>query len=99
MAPFSLIMPFFTYILQSETTGRYYCGSTGDLNRRVKQHNDPEYHGSMTTKRFKGPWKITWFKEFPSRSEAMFLEKKIKKRGIKRYLDDRHQAESRRRRD
>ncbi|MBN1900277.1 GIY-YIG nuclease family protein [Candidatus Sumerlaeota bacterium] len=47
-------MSYFTYILQSQSTGRYYCGSTNDLNRRVKQHNDPEFLGTLTTKRFKG---------------------------------------------
>ena len=51
---------FFVYILRSETTGRHYCGQTDDVARRVRQHNDPEYHGSKTTKRFQGPWVVVW---------------------------------------
>jgi len=81
-------MRFSTYILKSETTGRYYCGSTNDIERRLKEHNDPEFSGTLTTKRFKGPWKLVWKKEHSSRSEAMILERRIKKRGIKRFLEN-----------
>ena len=78
---------FYTYILYSKSCSRYYCGSTNNLKRRIKQHNDPEYKGSLTTKRFKGPWELVWKQEFNSRSDAMALEKVIKKRGIGRYLE------------
>jgi putative endonuclease len=76
------------YILKSESAGRYYCGSSDDVERRVRQHNDPEYAGSKTTKRFSGPWQLVWKQELPSRSAAMVLEKQIKKRGIFRFLRD-----------
>jgi len=79
-------MPFHVYILQSQSNGRYYCGQTDDLDRRIRQHNDPDYHGSRTTKVFPGPWSLVWQAEFVSRSEAMLLEKSIKKRGIARFL-------------
>ena len=79
-------MPFSVYIIQSETTGRYYCGHSSDVARRLNQHNDPEYRFSKTTKSLEGPWKLIWAQETASRAEAMILEKKIKKRGISRYL-------------
>jgi putative endonuclease len=75
-------MSYRVYILQSESTGRYYCGNTDDLERSLRQHNDPEYHGSKTTKRFNGPWQTVWSEEMATRSEAMMRERKIKKRGI-----------------
>jgi len=81
-------MTCWTYILQSESSGRFYCGSTDDLERRVRQHIDPEYHGSKTTKRFKGPWRLVWHQEHPSRSEAMRQERCIKSRGIRRFLGE-----------
>ncbi|MFH1983218.1 MAG: GIY-YIG nuclease family protein [Pseudomonadota bacterium] len=81
-------MAYWVYILKSETSGRYYCGHTEDLTRRLSQHNDPEYHGSRTTKVFKGPWQLIWSSETESRGEAVVLERKIKKRGIHRYLED-----------
>jgi len=56
------------------------------VDRRVSQHNNPEYRGTRTTKVFQGPWNIVWSQQCSSRSDAMALEKKIKKRGIGRYL-------------
>lgn len=81
-------MTYATYILQSRSTERYYCGSTEDVERRVRQHNDPEYTGSKTTKRFGGPWELVWHKEHTTRGAAMQQEKQIKKRGIGRFLND-----------
>jgi putative endonuclease len=81
-------MTYFVYILESESSGRLYCGQTSDIQHRLKQHNDPEYRLSKTTKRFKGPWKLIWSEECADRSKAMGLEKKIKKRGIARFLKD-----------
>jgi putative endonuclease len=69
---------YFTYILQSESTGRYYIGSTDNLDRRVAQHNDPSYKGSKTTKCFKGLWKLVYADSFQTRSEAMSREREIK---------------------
>jgi putative endonuclease len=69
---------YFTYVLQSESTGRYYIGSTDNLDRRVAQHNDPGYKGSKTTKRFKGPWKLVYAESSQTRAEAMFREREIK---------------------
>jgi len=47
-------MPYWVYIIQSQSTGRFYCGYSSDPQRRLRQHNDPEYQLSKTTKRFKG---------------------------------------------
>ena len=92
-------MPFWVYILQSETSGRYYCGHSSNVERRLNEHNDPDYRGSRTTNVLQGPWKAVWTIECKNRSEAVILERKIKKRGIGRYLTDAQMAESRRRRD
>jgi putative endonuclease len=89
-------MSFWVYILQSQTTGRHYCGSTSDVERRLRQHNDPDYQLSKTTKNFKGPWQLRWVYECSTRSEAMSLERKIKKRGISRYLVDAQSVKPRR---
>ena len=35
----------------------------------------------------KGLWTVVWTEQVPSRSEAMFLEKRIKNRGVVRYLE------------
>ena len=92
-------MSFWVYILRSLGTGRFYCGHTSDVERRIGQHNDPEYQLSRTTKVFEGPWKLAWKRECSCRVEAMRLEKTIKNRGIKRYLEQTQLVESRRGRD
>jgi len=81
-------MAILVYILQSESTGRYYCGQTSNIERRIHEHNDPTYHLSKTTKRFKGPWKLVWSQECLDRRYSMRLERTIKKRGIGRFLRD-----------
>ncbi len=81
-------MPFWVYILKSTTTDRLYCGQTKDLERRIKEHNDPEYKSTKTTKNFAGPWEIKWSGECYDRSEALKLEQRIKSRGIARFMTD-----------
>ena len=81
-------MLYFVYIIQSETTGRYYCGQSSDPGRRLRQHNDPNYRLSKTTKRFEGPWRLIWSRLCVTRGDAMKLEKAIKGRGVKRFLEE-----------
>ncbi|HOP62926.1 MAG TPA: GIY-YIG nuclease family protein [Spirochaetota bacterium] len=69
---------FFTYIIQSESTERYYIGHTHDLDDRLQQHNTHVFRGSISTKRLKGPWKLVYSEQFQCRSEAMKREKQIK---------------------
>jgi len=81
-------MVFWVYIIQSQTSHRYYCGQTSALELRLAQHNDPSNDLSKTTKRFQGPWSLVWSKKVITGSEAVRLERKIKKRGIGRFLKD-----------
>jgi putative endonuclease len=79
---------FYVYIIKSQTVDRYYCGYSKNPEQRLKQHNDPEYKLSRTTKIIPGPWKLIWTEKHNSRSSAMIKEKQIKKRGIKRFLNN-----------
>ena len=88
-------MSCWVYILQSKSTGRYYCGQSNDPQRRLRQHNDPQYKLSKTTKRFEGPWQLIWSMPFELRSAAMKMERSIKNRGIGRFLDEVQSVESR----
>ncbi len=72
-----------TYILLSTIKGRYYVGHTGDLEKRLLQHNS----GQTKSTKYGIPWKIIWTEEFSSRAEAMKREIQIKQRGIVRYLN------------
>ena len=48
-------MPYFVYVL-ANPEGKVYIGQTGDLARRLREHNAPEYRGTLHAKRLKGPW-------------------------------------------
>ena len=80
------ILECWVYIIQSESTGKYYCGQTSDVDSRLSEHNDPKYGLTKTTKRLRGPWRLVWSCGCRDRAEAMGLEKRIKKRGIGRFL-------------
>ncbi|MDZ7757232.1 GIY-YIG nuclease family protein [Rhodohalobacter sp.] len=76
-------MKAYTYILFSESAGRYYTGSCDDLKKRFKRQNS----SGVRSTRYGVPWALRWYRELPIRSEARRLELKIKKRGAKRFLE------------
>ena len=81
---------FVTYILYSGVIRRYYTGQTEDLSRRIEEHNRGKTPGME-----KGiPWEIVYTREFNTRSEAMKLERYIKKRGASRFLEDLKKGDS-----
>jgi putative endonuclease len=63
-------MPFFVYVLKSLSSGKSYVGSTNNLQDRLLRHNNNE---SKATKG-KGPWKLVYQEEFPTRSQAVKRE-------------------------
>jgi len=75
---------FHTYILFSNSKNKFYIGSTNDIQRRLNEHNSRQ---NLSIK-FGIPWDLVYSKEFNSKSEAIRLEIKIKKRDAKRFLDD-----------
>ena len=74
----------FVYILFSKTTNRYYCGETADLSDRLKRHNG----GRSKSTKAGIPWDMVKTFEVENRSEARILERRIKSRGIERFLND-----------
>jgi putative endonuclease len=75
---------FVTYILYSEKVNKFYTGQTEDLTRRLEEHN----HGKTQFMANGIPWKLVYSNAHESRSDAMNLEKLIKKRGAARFLKD-----------
>ena len=76
----------YVYILKSQKTDKYYCGQTKDLNTRLRNHNSG--NGKYTKNGV--PWMILHQIKVTDRKAAVQLERKIKKRGIRRFLEDNH---------
>jgi predicted GIY-YIG superfamily endonuclease len=84
-------MSFFVYILRcSDET--LYTGYTGDLIRRVKQHQSGSIHWGYTKPR--RAVELVWAGEFETKEEARAEEKKIKRMSTTRketlIKNDRH---------
>ena len=76
------------YIIESESTGKYYIGSTGDLDNRIHQHNHPENSKRKTTSKFSGPWNLVYSEKFETRSEAVIRERQIKSWKSRRSIEE-----------
>ena len=76
-------MSGFVYILKSTQDGRYYIGSTTDLEQRLKHH-----HGghTPTTKRF-GTVELVFHQKYATISEARSVEMRLKKLKRRDYIE------------
>ena len=79
-------MAYCVYALVSDSTGDIYIGQTDDLAKRVAQHNDPDYSITLHTKRRRGPWKLIYSEECPTRAAAMEREKQLKCGAGRRFV-------------
>ena len=75
---------YYVYVLQSEKNGCYYVGSTGDLDDRLKRHNNGE---SKSTKPF-APYSLVYKEKFDSLPAARRREFEIKKKKSRRYIEE-----------
>lgn len=64
---------YYVYILKS-SSGEFYKGSTGDLKKRVKDHN----LGKIKSTKNRKPWKLIYYEAFlekrSARKEELFLK-------------------------
>ena len=65
---------FYTYILQSEKTEKYYIGFTKDIHERISRHNN----GRSKATKSGIPWRLVYFEEFDTRSNVIKRELEIK---------------------
>jgi putative endonuclease len=76
-------MPYYVYILQSRHNGRYYIGSTNDLDARLKRHN--EGHSRYTKSGI--PWELLYSEGHPDRSSAIKRENYLKRQKSKDLIE------------
>jgi putative endonuclease len=74
---------YIVYILYSSSLKRYYVGQTQDIESRLLRHNS----GMVKSTKSGLPWIIIHQELCLTRSQAMILEKKIKKRGAQRFIE------------
>ena len=67
---------FYVYVLKSEQNGSLYVGSTNDLRRRFKEHNEGK---SGYTRKYR-PYKLVYYEAYKSESDARTRENNLKLR-------------------
>ncbi len=73
---------YYVYVLRSMKSGQWYTGSTGNLRKRLSQHNLKE---SNWTKRGV-PWQLIYYEASLNEEDAREREKYLKTGTGKRYL-------------
>jgi putative endonuclease len=76
-------MSFYFYVLQSETSGRFYTGHTENLSKRIFEHNNQR---TPSTKN-RGPWVLFHSEEYPTRSDAARREREVKRMKSRGYIE------------
>jgi putative endonuclease len=65
---------FFVYVLKSDSLGKRYVGSTGDIQTRLRQHNQ----GKVRATKGGQPWMLIHHEVFATLSEARRRELSLK---------------------
>lgn len=68
-------MPYYIYILQC-ADGTYYTGSTNNIEKRIKAHNEAKTGAKYTKAR--RPVQLVYKEVFQSKSEALVREHALK---------------------
>jgi len=76
---------YYVYLLKSENNSKWYTGTTSDLRKRFKQHND----GRSTYTKNKGPWKLIYYEACLDKQDAYAREKYLGTGMGRRYLKNR----------
>ncbi len=76
---------YYVYVLYSKTLDKTYTGSTGDLQKRLSQHNAGE---STWTKRGI-PWELIYYEASHNELDARNREKYLRTGFGKRYVSSR----------
>jgi len=74
---------FFVYVLQSLKDFSFYIGQCEDLDYRLSKHAD----GKSKYTSSKLPLRMVYFEAFDTRSEAIKLEKEIKNKKSRKYIE------------
>ncbi|MBN1398624.1 MAG: GIY-YIG nuclease family protein [Bacteroidetes bacterium] len=74
---------YFVYVIWSKKLQKRYTGSTKNVEKRIKQHND----GRTPFTRRGTPWILIYFETFETKSEALKREIFLKSGAGRNWLD------------
>ena len=78
-------MPHFLYKKKKKTSTKYYVGETHDVKERILEHNQHKYANSFS--KIANDWTLALAFECNDRSEALFLERFVKKMKSKIFIE------------
>lgn len=86
----TVIMFYYVYVLQGETSSSLYIGYTTDLKKRLEEHN----RGLVFSTKSSRPWRLIYYEACLDKDDAKRREKYLKtnqgarllKRRIKEYF-------------
>ena len=74
---------YYVYVIRGPK--QFYIGSTNDLRRRLREHNENK---SFATKN-RGPWRLVYYEACESEKKTRVREKYLKTAWGRRYLKGR----------
>ena len=75
----------YTYVIQSTKDGKWYTGSTNNLRKRFREHND----NRVFSTKGRGPFELIYYEACMNEQDARIREKYLKSGMGKRYLKNR----------
>ncbi len=79
-------MTFFVYIIFSKSLDEYYTGHSENVNERISLHNSGFFKNAHTSRAT--DWRIEFRLECESRSQAIKIEKHIKRMKSRKYIEN-----------
>lgn len=73
---------FYVYVLQSEVDEGLYIGFTGDLKRRLAEHQE----GLSFSTSYRRPWRLIYYEAYLDEADALGRERYLKSGGGRRLL-------------
>jgi putative endonuclease len=76
---------YYVYVLRSGKDGRFYTGCTGNLKKRLGEHND----GKGRSTSYRVPFELVYYEASRNPSDALRRERYLKSAYGKRYIKNR----------
>lgn len=73
---------YYVYLIESQSSGKWYIGYSSDLKKRVEKHNQ---HGNTSTAN-DGPWRLIYYEAYLHKLDALGREKFLKSGSGWRFL-------------